>query len=218
MPQKLVIDPHSASFEELAPAARVLIDGGLVACPTQTFYALMATVDNHEALEKLAELKGESKRGGKPFLIIVDQEARLQCYAREVPEEAEGLMSRFWPGPMTLLFLAQGGLHGTLVGEARTVGLRIEGLPLPRQLVRMTDRGVTGTSANPSGAAPATTADQVLEYFGDDIDLVIDGGPTPGGQPSTVIDASLGAPRVLRDGGLPLNELIQACPILRLKS
>lgn len=213
--ERLSIDPHKATYRDLAPAARILLDGGLVAGPTGTFYALMALVDNHIGLERIVALKGEQERESKTLLILLDQEARVHCYAREVPEEAEGLMARFWPGPLTLLFLAHGGLHPGLVGPARTVGLRVEELTAVRLLVRMVDRGLTGTSANPSGAPPASTADQVEEYFGDQIDLIIDGGPTAGGMPSTIIDVSLGVPRVLRDGGLPLNELIQSCPILR---
>lgn len=218
MPERLVLDPQNATFDDLAPAARVLLDGGLVACPTDTFYALAALVDNHPALDRVIRLKGEEERQNKPMLIMVDQVPRVSCYAREVPEEAEGLMADFWPGPLTLLFLAQNGLHPGLVGSARTVGLRIEGLPLVRRLVRMVDRGITGTSANPAGQPPAATADQVLEYFGDEVDLIVDGGPTGGGLPSTIIDVSLGVPRVLRDGGLPLKALIQACPLLRFKS
>lgn len=217
VPERLVLDPHNASFDDLAPAARVLLAGGLVACPTGTFYALAVLVDNHPALDRVVQLKGEEERRGKPVLIMVDQALRVSCYAREVPEEAEGLMAAFWPGPLTLLFLAQSGLHANLVGSARTVGLRVEGLPLVRRLVRMTDRGLTGTSANPAGKPPASTADEVAAYFGDAVDLIIDGGRCPGGQPSTIIDVSLGVPRVLRDGGLPLKALIQACPILRFK-
>ncbi|UQZ89620.1 threonylcarbamoyl-AMP synthase [Deltaproteobacteria bacterium Smac51] len=215
LPERLVIDPRTATFDDLAPAARVLLEGGLVAGPTDTFYAIMALVDNHEALNTVMRLKGEEERQNKPSLILLDQEPRVRCYAREVPEEAEGLMESFWPGPLTLLFLAHTGLHQCLVGPARTVGLRVEGMPSVRKLVRMVDRGLTGTSANRSGGEPATTADQVIEVFGDDLAMVIDGGPTAGGSPSTIIDVSLGVPRVLRDGGLPMSSLKQACPILR---
>ncbi len=218
MPQCLPIDPHSVTFKDLAPAARVLLDGGLIAAPTGTFYALMALVDNHQALDRLLKVKGEKERQNKPLLILVDQEDRVKCYAQEMPEEAQGLIAKFWPGPLTLLFMAQHGLHPSLVGPARTVGLRVDGLPAVRRLVRMLDRGVTGTSANPAGKPPAASAAQVIDYFGDDLDLVVDGGPAGTEQPSTVIDVSLGVPRVLRDGGLPLHELIQACPILRFQS
>ena len=218
MHQRLVIDPQNASFKDLTPAARTLLGGGLVACPTETFYALMAIVDNNEALNRLVSLKGSEERREKPLLVLLDQKKRVSCYAKEIPEEAEGLMSKFWPGPLTLLFLAHNGLPGPLVGSARTVGVRVESLPVIRRLVRMVDRGVTGTSANLAGQPAATTADEVIEYFGGAIDLVIDGGRTNGGQPSTIIDVSLGGPRVLRDGGLSMNELRQACPILRFKS
>ena len=218
MTQRLVLDPHNATFEDLAPVARALLDGGIVAAPTDTFYALIALVDNHLAVERIQKMKGEEQRENKPILIMVDQLERVPCYAREIPEEAQGLIERFWPGPLTILFLAQPGLHQALVGQARTVGLRVEGLLSIRRLARMVDRGLTGTSANRAGQPPATCADEALAYFGDELSLIVDGGPTPGGQPSTVIDASLGVPRVLRDGGLPINELIQACPILRFRN
>ncbi len=212
MAERLSIDPRRATWTDLAPAARVLLDGGVVAGPTGTFYGLMSLVDNPGGMERIIGLKGVAERREKTFLILLDQKPRVFCYAREVPPGAEGLMSAFWPGPLTLLFLAQGGLYPGLVGPSRTVGLRVEELPAVRLLVRMVDRGLTGTSANPAEAPPAETADQVEEYFGDKVDLIIDGGPTPGGQPSTIIDVSSGGPRVLREGALPLDRLIRACP------
>ncbi|MGL4208919.1 MAG: L-threonylcarbamoyladenylate synthase [Candidatus Adiutrix sp.] len=216
LPKRLLINPNEATFSDLAPAARVLLDGGIVAGPTESFYALMALVDDSCALEKIVSLKGEEGRQNKASLIMLDQAARALSYAREIPEEAQGLIEHFWPGALTLLFLAQSGLHHTLVGPARTVGLRVEGLAMVRSLVRMVDRGLSGTSANPAGAPAAATAEAVLDYFGDSIDLIIDGGVTQGGPASTIIDASLGSPRMVRDGGLPTAKLMAACPILRL--
>ena len=216
MVQRLCIDPHQADFEDLKPVARALLDGGVVACPTECFYALTALVDDHPSLERIIRLTGESERENRPLLVMVDHQARVLCYAREIPEEAEGLMGRFWPGLMTLLFLAHSGLHQSLVGPARPVGLRVEGLPMVPRLVRMVDRGLTGHSAHPAGRPPAPPADEVLDYFGDKIDLVVDGGAgTADAKPSTIIDVSLGVPRLLRDGGLPLRDLKQACPIFR---
>ncbi len=119
LPERLTIDPQKATFNDLAPAARTLLEGGLVAGPTDTFYAIMALVDNYEALDEVVRLKGDDARQNKPSLILIDQEARVRCYARETPEEAEGLMAAFWPGPLTLLFLAHTGLHQSLV--SRTV-------------------------------------------------------------------------------------------------
>lgn len=217
MVPRLVINPQTASYEELEPAVRVLMDGGLVACPTLSFYALATLADNYLGLEHLLKLKGQ-EREEKPFLLLLDKAARVNCYAREVPEEAKGLMYNFWPGPLTLLFLAHRKLHPSLVGAGRTVGLRVESELCVRRLVRMVDRGVTGTSANPSGAPAATTADAVEDYFGSEVSLILDGGTTPGGLPSSIIDVSLVVPRVLREGVIPLSELTASCPALRYKS
>jgi L-threonylcarbamoyladenylate synthase len=216
VPERLKLDPRAAAFDDLAPAARVLLEGGLVAGPTDTFYAIMALADNYAALEAASRLKGEEARRHKRSLILIDHISRVPCYARETPEEARKLMEIFWPGPLTLLFPAQAGLHPSLVGPARTVGLRVEGLSLVRKLARMVDRGLTGSSANPSGAPPAATADEVIEMFGDKLAMVIDGGPTAGGAPSAIIDVSLNPPRLVRDGALPPEALKRACPSLIL--
>ena len=218
MGQRIFINPLTATFNELSPVAQALMTGGIVACPTESCYALAALADNHPGLDRIMSMKGELRQN-KPMLLLIDQPERVKCYAREVPEEAVKLMERFWPGPLTLLFLAHSGLHPALVGAARTVGLRVEGLAMVRQLIRMVDRGITGTSANVSGEPPAVTADEVENYFGNDVDLIIDiGRPTSGGTPSTIIDSSLSVPRVLREGGAPLNELIATCPSLRFTS
>ncbi|MBW2086379.1 MAG: Sua5/YciO/YrdC/YwlC family protein, partial [Deltaproteobacteria bacterium] len=107
------------------------------------------------------------------------------------------------------------GQHPALIGPRDTVGLRVEGLPVIRTLVRALDRAVTGPSANPAGAPPALTADEVADYFGDGVDLILDGGPCPGGKPSTLIDTSTTPPRLLRDGPLNLDNLLAVVPDMR---
>ena len=149
------------------------------------------------------------------MLLLLDQVGRALCYGREIPDSARGLVRNFWPGPLTLLLMARPGLPEPLVGPARTVGVRVEGLPVIRWLVRCLDRAVTGTSANPGGMKPARTVEQVLEYFGDNVDLIIDSGPCPGGQPSTMVDVSLGRPRLIRDGPLSMNAMMAAAPDMR---
>lgn len=209
----LKIDPMSADHIQILPAVNVLVEGGIVAGPTQTFYGLMAAADRPDALNRVFDIKGRDNR--MPLLLLLDRTARAECYARELPESAMGLVERFWPGPLTLLLRAQQGLHESLVGPTRTIALRVEGLPVIRTLVRASDRAVSGTSANPSGKPPARTAGEVEEYFGDKVDLILDGGTCPGGLPSTIIDASLGPPRLVRDGGLSLNDMIAAAPGMR---
>jgi L-threonylcarbamoyladenylate synthase len=191
----------------------ILLDGGVVAGPTQTYYGLMASADRAEAIERILAMKGRDSQ--KPLLLLLDRTDRVSCYARELPDSAMGLIDRFWPGPLTLLFRARPGLHEALVGPTRTVGLRVEGLPIIQTLVRAMDRAVTGTSANPGGEKPARTVEEVQDYFGDGLDLIIDAGPCPGGPPSTLIDVSFGRPRLLRDGGLKINDMMAVAPDMR---
>jgi L-threonylcarbamoyladenylate synthase len=187
----------------------------VVAGPTQSFYALMALVDQPRALEKIIDLKGREIRRRKPLLIMLDQEARVSCYARETPAAAKGLMDSFWPGPLTLLLPAHKDLHPGLMGPGRTVGLRVEGLKAVRLLARMADRGLTGPSANPGGAPPPANADEVADYFGKAVDLILDGGPTTGGEASTIIDVALSPPRLARPGCLAPADLLKVCPTLK---
>ncbi|MEW6265411.1 MAG: L-threonylcarbamoyladenylate synthase [Thermodesulfobacteriota bacterium] len=213
MPGLIKIDPQAISLTALRPAVEALLDGGVLAGPTQSFYGLMAAADKAPALERIMTLKG--REPNKPLLLLLDQPLRLTCYARELPESAQGLAAKFWPGPLTLLLRARRGLHPALVGPTRTVGVRVEGLPAIRTLIRALDRAITGTSANPGGRPPALTAEEVQAYFGDKIDLILDGGPCPGGAGSTLIDVSIGPPRLVRDGGLSLDEMVSVAPDMR---
>ena len=216
MTQRLVINPQTVTAEQLVPVVRLLLEGGVAAGPTDSFYALMSLVDQPRGLEKITDLKGRQARRGKPFLIMLDQEARVSCYAREISGEARGLMARFWPGPLTVLLPAHKDLHPSLLGPGRTVGLRVEGHKVVRLLARMADRGLTGPSANPADAPPPVTADDVANYFGRDVDLILDCGPLSGGAPSTIIDAALSPPRLVRPGLLAPADLEAACPGIKL--
>jgi L-threonylcarbamoyladenylate synthase len=211
---RLAIEPQKASFRDLTPAAEALLDGGVIVGPTQSFYAFMALADKPQALERVAQLKA-GRALDQPFLLLIDSIPRAACYARETNGSAKLLMDHFWPGLLTLLFTGHNGLHPLLLGKANTVGLRVEGLTLIRQLIRMVDRGVTGTSANAHQAAPPTTADEVLANFYGRIDLIIDAGPTKGLASSTIIDVSGAEPWIFRRGAIPQAELEAVCPNLR---
>ena len=213
MPKIIKIDINSATYRDLAPVAEILLDGGVAVGPTETTYGLMAAADKPEAMNRIMQLKGRD--GAKPLLLLLDRPERALCYARELPECVNGLIANFWPGPLTLLLRSSTGLHQSLIGPTRTVGVRVVGLQSIRLLVRIMDRAVTGTSANPGGLPPARSVGQALDYFGNNIDLVIDGGPSFKAAPSTIIDASLGPPRLVRDGGLSFNQMRKAAPDMR---
>ncbi|MDR0622401.1 MAG: threonylcarbamoyl-AMP synthase [Deltaproteobacteria bacterium] len=211
MTKVIKIDPNEASYADLAPAADILLSGGLIVGPTQSFYALMALADKPDALERLSALK-PGRKAERAYLLLIDQKLRSHSYAMEVSAQAEALMDKFWPGLLTLLMPGHTGLHGLLLGRAKTVGLRVEGLASTRRLIRMVDRGITGTSANPHRFPPPTTVDKVLEYFPGQVDLILDAGPTAGGLSSTVVDMAGPVPWIFRKGAIPIEEIAAVCP------
>jgi L-threonylcarbamoyladenylate synthase len=206
------------TFRALEPACEILLAGGVVSAPTESFYGLMALADRERALERLHALKG-GRGKDHAFLLLVDCYDRVKAYAQEIPPEAERLMETFWPGLLTILFKAQSGLHPAILGgKKNTVGLRLDSAPVSPALVRMADRAVTGTSANPSGRPPATDAATVIGYFGDGVDYVIDCGSTRGGLPSTVVDISKTPFSIQREGAVlsaDLDKVLSPARVLR---
>jgi L-threonylcarbamoyladenylate synthase len=192
----LPLDTTDASTV-LEEAVAVLRAGGVLAYPTETFYALGARFDNEAALERIFALKGRPE--GKPLSLIISSAEMLSLVARVVPDIARPLMGRFWPGPVTIAFPAREGLSRYVTSGGR-VAVRVPGESFGLSLVRSAGFPVTATSANLSGAPPASDAEAVGDMFPGGIDLLVDGGKTPGGLPSTVLDVSRGAVDILRHG------------------
>lgn len=194
--------PDPAALDE---AVAVLRAGGLVAFPTETFYGLGANALDAEAVERVYTAKARER--SKPLLALVDSPAMAESLAREVPTTARELMTRHWPGPLTLVLKAVAELPEALTAGTGTIALRVPGHPVALGLVRAARVPVTAPSANPSGAVPPTTAREVERALGDRIDLILDGGPTKGGPPSTILDVSVSPPRLLRQGAVDLGGL-----------
>lgn len=201
----LRVHPEETEPPALKEAAYVLAQGGLVAFPTETFYGLGANALDPGALARIYAAKGRSE--SKPLLVLVDSARMARSLAKEIPTVAWGLMTRYWPGPLTLVFKAVEGLPGALTAGTGTIGIRMPGHPVALGLVRAAGVPVTAPSANPDGAEPATTADEVQRFFDGKIELILDGGPTRGGLPSTILDVTATPPRVIRQGVLDLPEL-----------
>jgi L-threonylcarbamoyladenylate synthase len=194
------IDPVAPDERLLRKAARVLRRGGLVAFPTETFYGLGAAALDRDAIRRVFEVKG--RPASMPLLALVDSEAMLVCVAPEIPARARELIARHWPGALTLVLRAAPAVPAELTAGTGTIGVRLPAHVVARALVRALGAPVTAPSANPTGADPPTTAAAVLAHFGDAVDLVLDGGPTPGGAPSTVVDVTVDPPRVIRRGAV----------------
>jgi L-threonylcarbamoyladenylate synthase len=189
---------------DVATAAAALRRGQLVVYPTETFYGLGALASLPEALARLAAAKLRPE--GKPLpLVAADLDMAFALWDA-VPEEARRLAERFWPGPLTLVAAAASGLPAALVlGGA--VGVRVPGLALARELARLAGGPLVSTSANPAGGVSPSSAAGLAPALLARIDLVLDGGPTPGGLPSTVVEIRPSGARLLREGAVPWSEI-----------
>jgi len=185
---------------------RAVRNGGVLAMPTDSFYALGASAHDDAAVRRVCAIKGERAR--KPILVLIADRSQLAGLVERVPPAAEALMDRFWPGPLTIVFPAAPHLPAALTAGTGTIGVRQPAHPMLQRLLRETGP-LTGTSANRSGAEPARTAQDVEDALGNDVDLIVDGGPSPGPLPSTVVE-TVSAVRVLREGPIRHAAIVAA--------
>lgn len=200
------INPSAPEPVALQEAAGCLKRGGLVAFPTETFYGLGANALDREAVARVFTAKGRPE--SKPLLVLVDSVGMAESIATELSDLARRLMAACWPGPLTLVVPAVATLPPELTANTGTIGMRIPAHPIALGLVSATRVPITAPSANLSGARPPTTAEEVRRAFEGKIDLILDGGPTPGGQPSTVLDVSVSPPRLIRPGALDVSPFL----------
>src|SRR5262249_8880752 len=177
---------------------------GVVALPTETFYGLAVPALDASAVRRIFELKG--RPDSKPLLALVDSVGMAETVAQVSPA-ARDLMQRYWPGALTLVLPARPNVPAVAPAGRGARGLRLSPHPIARGLVALLGEPVTAPSANPNGLAPPTTAAGVLAYFRDGVDLVLDGGSTPGGEPSTVLDLTAEPARVLRQGAVTVHDI-----------
>jgi len=177
--------------------------GGVLVVPTDSFYAFAVGAFQPAVLEQLLAIKGD--REHKPFPVLIGDPSQLDQLVDHVPEIATKLMQQFWPGLLTVVLKAKPHVSPVLMSESGTIGVRQPNHSLLCNLLMHTGP-LTGTSANRTGQAPAMTVENVQHQLGADIDLILDGGPTPGGQPSTVLQVEPEL-RLLRQGEIPLSAI-----------
>ena len=184
----------------LHQALEALKSGGIIAYPTETFYGLGIKFDMEDSLKKLYDIKQRPKDKATP--LIIGNKELLPVIAASVNHIAISLMDRFWPGPLTLVFDAKEDISEYITADTGKVAVRIPGESFALHLAKITNFPITATSANLSGMPPAKDAEAIMDYFGDEIDLIIDGGPTPGGLPSTIVDTTEEEIKILREGAI----------------
>ncbi|ULA62419.1 MAG: Sua5 YciO YrdC YwlC family protein [Nitrospira sp.] len=186
--------------------ARLVQAGGVLAIPTETYYGLGANPFDGAAVARLLSIKG--RPDGKPILILIGDRAQLQDLVTEVSPAAQVLMEVFWPGPLTLVFVSSARLPLSITSGTGTVGVRHTSHTALAELLRHAGP-LTGTSANRSGEPPVQTAAEVDRTIGALVDVIVDGGPTQGGLPSTVVSVCDGV-QMIREGPIDRAMIQQA--------
>jgi L-threonylcarbamoyladenylate synthase len=207
VPQVQTVDPRHPSPVIIGRAAEHLRSARLVAYPTETFYGLAADPRSAQAVETIFAAKGRPDRMALP-LLAGDRAAVLMC-VREFSDSAERLAAAFWPGALTLVLPASHSLPPLLLGGGQTVGVRISPHPVACALAMAFGGPIVATSANRSGQPSPMTAQEVQQALGQEVTVILDGGPTRGGQASTVLDLTTDPPRVVRSGAVPLSAVEQ---------
>lgn len=185
-------------------AVEALERGELVAFPTETVYGLGADATNPEALQRLFRAKG--RPADHPVIVHLGDPDWLERYSHP-SEAARALVRVFWPGPLTLILPRSELVCDRVTGGQDTVGLRMPAHPLSLELIRGFGRGVAAPSANRFGHVSPTTAEHVRQEFGDEVAVILDGGPCQVGVESTILDLSSAIPRLLRPGGITPTQL-----------
>lgn len=190
---------------DLEHAASLLRAGKLVAFPTETVYGLGADAGNVEAVTNIFRAKG--RPADHPVIVHLPTADALARWAEEIPDSARRLAEMFWPGPLTLVLRRAQRVPDAITGGQDTVGLRVPGNPTALGLLRAFGGALAAPSANRFGHVSPTTADHVVQEFGDEIAAVIDGGRCSVGVESTIVDLTGDRPKLLRPGMIRLDAL-----------
>ena len=178
-------------------AGECLKSGGIIAIPTDTVYGLGADPFNADAVQRLYTLKG--RPDGKPIPLVLSSVDDVYRVAQNLPDYFFHLTDRFWPGGLTIIVEAK-DLLPVLTAGGNTVGIRIPDNPLLLRILKTFGGPAAITSANLSGEPPATSPQEIGEELASRIDMIVDGGKTPGPVPSTVYDISVSPPLIRRHG------------------
>lgn len=193
------------NIEAIREAGSILKKGGLVAFPTETVYGLGANALNEEAAAKTYAAKG--RPSDNPLIVHIARTEDLYQIAEHVPDKAEILAKKFWPGPLTMIFDKSAIVPYGTTGGLETVAVRMPDDEIARALILAGGGYVSGPSANTSGKPSPTTAEHVMDDLNGKIEMILDGGAVHIGVESTIVDMTVDPPMILRPGAITLEML-----------
>jgi L-threonylcarbamoyladenylate synthase len=197
----LTVNPECLEERKYSRIVKTLNDGGVIVYPTDTFYGIGADCFAAAAVRRIYEIK--KRDPSRPLLLVIADVDMAGRVASVLPPIFLELASRFWPGPLTLTLKASNAVPREVLGEGDSIAVRIPDLPWLRALISQAGYPLVATSANISGEREISTADEALALFRGKVDMIVDGGRTPGIRPSTVLDLTHDKPRLVREGALP---------------
>lgn len=208
------VDPLNPKRDLIHFAAEIIKKGGIVAFPTETVYGLGADAFNHEAVFKI--FRAKKRPADNPIIVHVSGKAQVYRLAKEVPRQAEELMDRFWPGPLTIVFKKVKALPEIVTAGLDTVAVRMPDHKVALALIEESETPIAAPSANLAGKPSPTTAQHVIDDLAGRTDAILDAGPTKIGVESTVIDMTIQPPQILRSGGMPYEDLVNVLGQVKL--
>lgn len=196
--------------KSIRTATDILLQGGVAAFPTETVYGLGADAANPQALRRVFDIKG--RPADHPLIVHFSHPSLLEYWAGEIPDGAWRLAARFWPGPLTLILPRRAHVSRLVTGGQDTVGLRVPDHPVALALLLNmgANKGLAAPSANRFGRVSPTTAEHVRAEFGEQVDIILDGGSCRVGLESSIVGFTGKMPLLLRPGGIPVPALEEA--------
>ena len=201
---------------DLNQVKTALINGDIIALPTETVYGLAANIYLDSALEKVFKLK--KRPSYNPLIVHISNAGILEQIAKNIPAKALELANVFWPGPLTLVLEKQDQIPNRITAGKPTVAVRVPNHPIALQLLKSLNFPLAAPSANPFGSLSPTSAEHVALYFKEEINFILDGGPCFCGLESTIIGFENDKPILYRHGAISIEEIEKIIGPIKIKN
>lgn len=201
---------------DLNQVKTALINGDIIALPTETVYGLAANIYLDSALEKVFKLK--KRPSYNPLIVHISNAGILEQIAKNIPAKARELANVFWPGPLTLVLEKQDQIPNRITAGKSTVAVRVPNHPIALQLLKSLNFPLAAPSANPFGSLSPTSAEHVALYFKEEINFILDGGPCFCGLESTIIGFENDKPILYRHGAISIEEIEKIIGPIKIKN